>query len=75
MSQGLRIPQDISVAGFDDTPLCTQVFPALTTVRQDGALRARTAMNKLLELKEDPESGTMIVLPVTLVERESTGVI
>ena len=75
MSQGIRIPQDISVAGFDDTPLCTQVFPALTTVRQDGALRARTAMNKLLELKEDPESGTMIVLPVTLVERESTGVI
>lgn len=73
MSQGIRIPQDISVAGFDDTPLCTQVFPALTTVRQDGALRARTAMNKLIELKSDPEAGTLIVLPVTLVERESTG--
>ena len=72
MSQGIRVPQDISVAGFDDTPLCTQVFPTLTTVRQDGALRAKTAMNKLLELKEDPEAGTMIVLPVTLVEREST---
>ena len=73
MSQGIRIPQDISVAGFDDTPLCTQVFPTLTTVRQDGALRAKTAMNKLLELKADPETGTMIVLPVALIERESTG--
>ena len=75
MSQGIRIPQDISVAGFDDTPLCTQVFPTLTTVHQDGALRARTAMNKLLELRADPDAGTMIVLPVTLVERESTGVV
>lgn len=74
MSQGIRIPQDISVAGFDDTPLSTQVFPALTTIRQDGTLRAKTAMNKLLELKADPEAGTLIVLPVTLVERESTGV-
>lgn len=74
ISQGIRVPQDISIAGFDDTPLCSQVYPTLTTVRQDGELRARTAMNKLLELKSDPEAGTVIVLPVTLVERESTGV-
>ena len=73
MSRGIRIPQDISVAGFDDTPLCTQVFPALTTVRQDGELRARTAMQKLMELKSDEEAGAVMVLPVTLIERESTG--
>lgn len=73
MSRGIRIPQDISVAGFDDTPLCTQVFPALTTVRQDGELRARTAMQKLMELKSDEGAGAVIVLPVTLIERESTG--
>ena len=73
MSRGVRIPQDISVAGFDDTPLCTQVFPALTTVRQDGELRARTAMQKLMELKSDEGAGAVMVLPVTLIERESTG--
>lgn len=73
MSRGIRIPQDISVAGFDDTPLCTQVFPTLTTVRQDGELRARTAMQKLMELKSDEGAGAVMVLPVTLIERESTG--
>ena len=73
MSRGIRIPQDISVAGFDDTPLCTQVFPALTTVRQDGELRARTAMQKLMELKSDEGTGAVMVRPVTLIERESTG--
>ena len=73
MSRGIRIPQDISVAGFDDTPLCTQVFPTLTTVRQDGELRARTAMQKLMELKSDEGAGAVMMLPVTLIERESTG--
>lgn len=73
MSHGIRVPQDISIAGFDDTPLCTQVFPTLTTVRQDGELRAKTAIKQLTELKSDDKSGTMIILPVTLVKRESTG--
>ena len=35
--QGIRVPEDISVAGFDDTPICEMLRPALTTVRQDGA--------------------------------------
>ena len=35
---GIRVPEDISVAGFDDTPICEMLRPALTTVRQDGAL-------------------------------------
>ena len=34
---GIRVPEDISVAGFDDTPICEMLRPALTTVRQDGA--------------------------------------
>ena len=73
LSHGLRVPQDISVAGFDDTPICNQVFPSLTTIRQDGKLRAEKAIKKLLELKSGEETGTVIVLPVTLIERESTG--
>lgn len=38
--QGFCVPGDMSIAGFDDTPICEMVHPALTTVRQDGALRA-----------------------------------
>ena len=72
VSQGFRVPEDISVAGFDDTPLCTQVSPALTSVRQDGALRAKTAMQKLTELKDSGAPGQTVVLPVQLTVRDST---
>ena len=71
--QGFRVPADLSVAGFDDTPLCGMVRPALTTVRQDGALRAKLAIEKLRELKEGREIQTEITLPVSLVVRGSTG--
>lgn len=70
---GLRVPEDISVAGFDDIPLCRMVSPALTTVKQDNALRAKIALEKLRELKEGRETETQIMLPVTLVERSSVG--
>lgn len=71
-AQGIRIPEDISIAGFDDTPICGKVLPALTTVKQDGKKRAELAVMKLRELKEGIEEGMTIVLPVTLVERQST---
>ena len=70
--QGIRVPEDISVAGFDDTPICEMLRPALTTVRQDGALRAGLAVEKLRELKEGRPVETEIMLPVSLVVRNST---
>lgn len=70
--QGIRIPEEISIAGFDDCPLSEMVFPALTTVRQDGKKRAGLAISKLRELKEGMEEGKEILLPVALVERQST---
>lgn len=69
---GLRVPEDISVAGFDDIPMCEMISPALTTVKQDGARRARIAIQKLRELRAQKETETSIMLPVTLVERAST---
>lgn len=71
-AQGIRTPEDMSVAGFDGAPAGTQSFPTLTTVRQDGALRARTALAQLAQLRTG-HPGTTITLPVTLIERESTG--
>ena len=45
---GLRIPEDVSVVGFDDTPLATTVVPELTTVRQPTTAMARWAVEQLL---------------------------
>ena len=61
------------MAGFDDIPLCAMVCPSLTTVKQDGALRARIAIEKLLELKEKKATEPELRLPVHLVVRSSTG--
>ncbi|MBQ3163491.1 MAG: LacI family DNA-binding transcriptional regulator, partial [Lachnospiraceae bacterium] len=45
MAKGIRVPEDISVSGFDDNPICEQVVPSLTSVRQDGRERAREALS------------------------------
>lgn len=68
---GISVPKDISVAGFDDTPICSLVSPTLTSVKQDLSLRAKIAIEKLKKLKENKETESRITLPVTLVERES----
>lgn len=68
---GFSVPNDISVAGFDDISLCELISPTLTTVRQDGALRAKIALKKLSELKENKIGENEVVLPVELIVRES----
>ena len=40
---GLRVPEDLSVVGFDDSPLARRMRPALTTVRQDVSGKGRAA--------------------------------
>lgn len=70
--QNIRVPEDISVAGFDDSPLCERAYPTLTAVKQDGKRRAELAISILQELKEGKEEGQTITLPVTLVKRQST---
>lgn len=70
--QGISVPEDISVAGFDDIPMCQMVSPTLTTVKQDSALRAKLAIEKLRELKEQKDIDEEITLPVSLVVRKST---
>lgn len=73
--QGVSVPGDVSVVGFDDVSPGRYSFPALTTVRQDvGALGtiATTALLDSLESKE-PLGTERSLLPVELVVRESTG--
>lgn len=68
----LRIPQDLSVAGFDDLPLAKQLTPALTTIRQPIRAMAETATQLLLSILrgQTPEAPPMI--PCLPQYREST---
>ncbi|MFC7988204.1 LacI family DNA-binding transcriptional regulator [Streptomyces pilosus] len=71
--RGLRVPEDMSVVGFDDLPEARWPAPALTTVRQPLAEMAATALRLLLRMKDGhrPES-TRTELSTRLVERAST---
>ena len=70
--QGVPVPEQVSVAGFDDIPVSQMICPTLTPVKQEGELRAKIAIEKLRELKEKKEVETEIRLPVSLVVRKST---
>jgi DNA-binding LacI/PurR family transcriptional regulator len=67
-AMGLAIPDQLSVVGFDDTPVATGLMPPLTTVRQDHAMKGRLAARMLLGQVE----AKRITLPVELVVRAST---
>jgi LacI family transcriptional regulator len=70
---GLRIPEDISIVGFDDIPQASQVNPPLTTVRQPLEQMGHKAAQMLLEYIADPDMPTQrIELPTELIVRAST---
>jgi LacI family transcriptional regulator len=71
---GLRVPDDLSVVGFDDTSQATIVSPALTTVRQPLAELGRMGVSLLMRLVEGQRLDALrIELATTLVVRDSTG--
>lgn len=69
---GLRVPDDLSVAGFDDTDIARLIWPPLTTVRQRFDEMARSAVGLLLEPSTQGVTRRLRV-PVDLVVRGSTG--
>jgi DNA-binding LacI/PurR family transcriptional regulator len=75
---GLEVPADLSVVGFDDSPLARRLRPQLTTVHQDVAEKGRLAVTALRTALENDKLGTSararhVVLPTELVVRASTG--
>ncbi len=72
--QGLSVPGDVSVVGFDDIELIAHISPPLTTIRQPRAAIGRIAAERLLaRLRGDTdEDGADTILPVELVVRAST---
>ena len=72
-ARGLRVPEDVSIVGFDDVEYATIVTPALTTVRQPLAEMGRTAVSLLIRLLDGQRFETLHVeLATRLVVREST---
>ena len=74
IDKGVRVPEDISITGFDDTFYAELIRPRLTTVHQNIGLKASTAMQLLLRLinrEKLPEEERNIKIAVQLVVRES----
>ena len=72
-ARGLRVPDDVSVVGFDDVEHATIVTPKLTTVRQPLAEMGRIAVSLLMRLLEQQRVETLHVeLGTRLVVRDST---
>jgi len=70
--RGLKVPRDLSVCGFDDTPLATQLWPPLTTVRQPSRDMGKLAALQLMEVLRGRGPGLLVQVPYTLQLREST---
>jgi DNA-binding LacI/PurR family transcriptional regulator len=73
----LDVPGDLSVVGFDDSPLARRLRPQLTTVHQDVAEKGKVSATELKRLMDAARAGTKarakhIVLPTELVVRDST---
>ena len=71
--QGIRVPDDMAVVGFDDVPIARFVAPPLTTVSVEIAELGRQAFELLLEAAEPGREPRLEVLPTHLVIRESCG--
>lgn len=72
MKRGVRVPEDISIVGFDDNAICEQVVPSLTSVHQDGKERAKEAIAMLKALKQGEKVERQKKLSVELKKRNST---
>jgi LacI family transcriptional regulator len=69
---GLGIPDDLSIIGFDDVPQAALVHPPLTTIRQPLEEMGRVATQLLLKLISDPQADVQpVTLPTSLVVRQS----
>lgn len=74
-SRGVRVPEDVSIVGFDNIPLAQMVTPTLTTVSAPLRAQGQAAVKTLLATLGNPRAvpAKPSTLPVRLVPRNSTG--
>jgi DNA-binding LacI/PurR family transcriptional regulator len=71
--RGVRVPDDVAVAGFDDLPEAAECDPPLTTMRQDTGHLGAEAADTLFRLLNDPSASPLrVILPTELIVRQST---
>lgn len=69
---GIKIPEDISIVGFDNLLISELVTPKLTTINQNISIKGKTAVSTLIKrIDNNKLKENSIILPVELVERES----
>jgi DNA-binding LacI/PurR family transcriptional regulator len=68
---GLRVPEDVAVVGFDDSPVATSVTPSLTTMRQPSFAQGERMVDVLLELLAGGSPQRVTILDTELVVRDS----
>lgn len=73
-ARGLRVPEDVSVTGFDDLFFTPYTQPPLTTVRQPIHRMGQLAMENLVKLISGEESVPLVKVDAELVIRQSTGI-
>ena len=69
---GRRVPEDVSIVGFDDIPESEYLMPPLTTIRQNFVALGRGALALLMGAMRDDEREGVVVVPPKLVVRAST---
>ncbi|MGI3786573.1 MAG: LacI family DNA-binding transcriptional regulator [Janthinobacterium lividum] len=70
--QGIRVPDDVSIVGFDDIPEAEHLAPPLTTMRQDFRQLGTDILTTVLDVLEDRQVEPVLRLTPTLVVRRST---
>jgi len=71
---GVRVPQDISLVGFDDIPFSSRTIPSLTTIRQPIQRVGSLAAETLIQIIDHPETQPrQVILPTELIVRGSCG--
>lgn len=69
--QGIRVPEELSIIGYDNIRLSMMVQPPLTTVSQPLAEMGQSAAGKLIHMIETGETVTSSIVPHQIVERQS----
>ncbi|MCJ8300909.1 MAG: substrate-binding domain-containing protein, partial [Pseudomonadales bacterium] len=69
---GIKVPEQLSVVGFDNIPFCEYSIPELSTVHQPKQLIGETAMKLLLNILSGKKPNPEITLPTQLIVRGTT---
>lgn len=73
--QGIRCPEDISVTGFDDSPLATSEYPCITTVAQSFDKIGEAAINVAINILKNQPVTTITNVETKIIERDTVSVL